>query len=100
MDLALAVVLGAFWGVLWALCLCTPLGRFLAQRHTWLVVVIGVGVDLLILLIVLPLETWLPVVCVVAASSIGIIIRSLWNEWNDHVALIEDLNGHQDPHRQ
>jgi hypothetical protein len=51
-------------------------GQFLAERRTWLTVVIGVGVDLLISFG----GNWWDVVAVVAFSSIGIIARSLANE--------------------
>lgn len=75
-----ALTLGAVWGGVWALCLQTPWGRWLALRRTWLAVVIGVGIDGLICLLLLPLETWLSVATVVAASSIGVIARALAHE--------------------
>lgn len=90
----LAVVLGLFWGVLWALFLqMTPLGAFLAERRTWVVVVIGVGVDLLITLLVLNVETWLAVCGIVAASGVGIVMRSWWNEWRENVRSMEAWRG-------
>ncbi len=65
------------WGVLWALALQhSRLGRFLARERTWIAVVIGVGVDLLLGIGALWWQIWL----VVALSSIGIIARSLLNE--------------------
>lgn len=78
-------VLGAVWGAVWAMCLqWTPWGRWLAIKRTWLAVVVGVGMDLLILLLALPLAQWLLVCTVMAASSVGIIVRSLANEhWED-----------------
>ena len=84
--------LAAVWGIVWASILQhTRKGRFLAQKRTWLTVVIGVGVDLLILLMVLPLRYWLMVVAVVALSAIGIIGRSLHNEQQETEAQIHDL---------
>jgi hypothetical protein len=97
MELGLCLVLGLIWGVFWALVLqCTELGRFLARRQTWLAVVIGMGVDVLILLVLLPLELWLQVVAVIGASSAGIIGRSLLNEWREHAELLRGLHGHED----
>lgn len=99
MTIAFAAVLGVLWGIIWALALSTPLGRFLARRLTWLTVVIGIGVDLLIMLIVLPLEQWLAICAIVASSSIGIIGRSLVNQWRDHLELMEAADGHPHPDR-
>ena len=98
MELGLCLVLGLFWGVFWALVLqCTEPGRFLARRQTWLAVVIGIGVDVLILLVLLPLEMWLQVVAVIGASALGIIGRSLLNEWREHAELLRGVShGHED----
>ena len=80
-QLGSAVLLGVVWGGVWAMCLqFTRWGRWLAVRRTWLTVVVGVGVDLLILALALPLEAWLLVTAVLGASSIGVIVRSLANE--------------------
>ena len=80
----LAVVAAVIWGVMWAWFLQVSFhGRFLAARMTWLSVVVGVGIDLVILYFVLPFEAWLQVCLVVAGSSIAIIIRSLVNEARD-----------------
>lgn len=77
-----ALLLALFWGLSCALVLqFTPVGRFLARRRAWLAVVIGVGGDLLLMLFFLPLLTWIVVVGVVAVSSIGMVARSLYNEW-------------------
>jgi len=85
-----AVSLALFWGALWASFLqCSAWGRYLALRRTWLTVVVGVGVDLLILATVLPLEAWLLMCAVIAASSVGIITRSLYNEHQDEKAVEE-----------
>lgn len=95
-----AVVLALFWGALWAAFLqCSAGGRYLALRRTWLTVVIGVGVDLLILATVIPLPAWLLICAVVAASSLGIIARSLYNEHQDEKAVEEfhAASGEQTP---
>ena len=68
------------------------LGRFLAQRRTWITVVIGCGVDVLILLLVVPLETAALVVGVLALSSLGIIARSIYNEWDEEHRLLEEVD--------
>lgn len=79
--LPFALLLGLVWGVVWAVVLqCTQLGRFAAQQRTWLTVAVGVGGDLLIALLVVDWAAWLPVVGIVAASSVGIVVRSLRNE--------------------
>lgn len=88
-----AVILALFWGALWAAFLqCNAWGRYLALRRTWLTVVVGVGIDLLILATVLPLEAWLLMCAVIAASSVGIIARSLYNEHQDEKA-VEEMHG-------
>jgi len=82
--LILALILAALWGVFWAACLqWTVWGRWMALKRTWLTVVIGVGTDLLIALLVTPLDVWAKVAGIVAVSSIGIIARSLYLELRD-----------------
>lgn len=82
-----AVFLALVWGALWALFLqLHPWGCWLAIKRTWLTVVIGVGVDLVILLLVLDPQTWTSVAGVIAASSIGVIVRSLYNEHREDTA--------------
>jgi hypothetical protein len=82
------------WGIIWALVLqLTTWGQFLALKRTWLTVVIGLGVDLLILFPLLPLDRWLLVLAVIALSSIGIIARSLYNEYADHRAELDRARG-------
>ena len=82
--IALASTLALMWGIIWAGFLqMHPWGRWLALRRTWLTVVIGVGVDMALLLLVLDIHTWSTVTAIVAASSIGIIARSLYNEHAD-----------------
>ena len=78
-DLALIgrCFLALLWGGLWALFLqYHRMGHFLVKERTWLTVVAGVGVDLLIAFG----GDWWTVVAVIAFSSFGIIGRSLINE--------------------
>lgn len=85
--LLLALCLGAVWGAVWAVVLQhTGWGRWLAVRRTWLTVVVGVGMDLLLLLLVLDWASWWRMASVIAASSIGLIVRSLHNEHREDVA--------------
>lgn len=89
-----AIFLAFIWGALWAAALqYTSWGRYLANRRTWVTVVVGVGVDLLIGLTIVELQDWLRFAAVIAASSIGIIVRSLYNERSEE-RTIEELNGH------
>lgn len=78
-DLSLiARCLGALlWGILWAVCIqYNRMGRFLAAERTWITVVIGVGVDLLLGIG----AAWWVIWLIVVFSSVGIITRSLSNE--------------------
>lgn len=76
------LVFALVWGLLWAACLqFTRWGRWLALYRTWITVVVGVGVDLIILFFVLPRRAWLSVLQTLACSAVGIIARSLWNEY-------------------
>lgn len=70
--------LGALcWGILLAVFLqFSRMGRFLAVERTWITVVVGVGVDLLIGIG----ATWWVLWLIVVFSSVGIIARSLINE--------------------
>lgn len=77
LALILRVSLAFFWGAGWATFIqFNRHGQFLAERRTWITVVIGIGADLLI---AYPGDWW-TVVAVIVASSVGIIFRSLWNE--------------------
>lgn len=70
--------LGALlWGIGLALFLqFHRMGKFLADERTWLTVIVGVGVDMLLGIGGTWWELWL----VIAFSSLGIIWRSLRNE--------------------
>lgn len=77
----LALLLAGLWGTLYALWLQrTRQGAFLAARMTWLSVVVGCGVNLLIALLVIEISAWLLLVGLFVASGIPIVIRSLSNE--------------------
>lgn len=82
-----AYFLALIWGISWALCLETRPGKWLAYRRTWLTVVVGVGVDLLIAITIMPRKEWAKFTSIIGLSSIGIILRSLLHEYgeeNDH----------------
>lgn len=69
------------WGLLWGATLqFTAVGQWLAARRTWVTVVIGVGVDLLLFLPFLSPAQWIAALAIVTFSSIGVIARSLANE--------------------
>lgn len=77
----LSVFLAGIWGSVYAVWMQrTHAGAFISARYTWLSVVIGVGVTLLIALIVIDIHTWLVLVALFAASGTPIVIRSLVNE--------------------
>ncbi len=78
-------LLAFVWGgILAAFLQWHPFGKFLALRRTWITVVIGVGVDLLILKSILNRQAWARVIAVISLSSVLIILRSLINELNDN----------------
>lgn len=83
-DLALIsrVSLGILWGILWATYLqFNRYGQFLVEKRTWVTVVVGIGVDLIISYPWIGGKgDWFTVTAVISASSIGIISRSLINE--------------------
>jgi len=82
-------LLAIFWGFFWAFVLqTTAFGRWLVIKRTWLTVVIGVGVDGLLLLPVVPFAAWLKMLAVVSLSAVGIIARSLVNELTEDVNVI------------
>ncbi len=92
--------LALIWGGVWAAFLqFVPLGRFLAQKRTWITVVVGVGGDLLIASLVVPWDVWKWFALIVACSSLGIIARSLFNEWDEWKGILyayKDAAGKQD----
>lgn len=89
-----AIFLALIWGALWAAYLqFSRYGHYLAVRRTWITVVVGIGVDLLIALVVIDLTAWLYICAIILASSFGIIARSLYNEHQDDHA-ISEVNHH------
>jgi hypothetical protein len=92
-------LLALVWGSIWAAFLqWTRPGWFLANKRTWLTVIVGVGVDLLIILGILsvvpstvPLFTWLRMVAVFALSSVPIIARSIYNELLEQDEVMADV---------
>lgn len=79
-----ACILALIWGSLWAAFLqFNRFGRWLARKRTWITVVVGVGVDLLIMRRVIPKDAWLKVVTIITFSSLSIIFRSLYNELHE-----------------
>jgi hypothetical protein len=93
-EMLLAICLGAGWGLVWALCLQTVPGRFLASRFTWLAVAIGIFVDMFIALLVVPMETWIAVMGIIGASAVAIVCRSLFNELRDAQEMIRMQREH------
>ncbi len=75
--LILRVILALAWGGSFALFLqLNRWGIFLVEERTWITVVVGIGIDLIIAYG----GDWWTVVIIISLSSIGIIIRSLHNE--------------------
>ena len=82
-------LLALVWGGVWAFCLSYfEWGRWLALHRTWITVVVGVGVDLGILYAALPWESWWIVAAVFALSAVGIVIRSIAQEYNSDAAAL------------
>lgn len=87
------------WGIAWALVLqWTRIGRFLAIRRTWITVVIGIGVDMVIALAVMPFRWWTRIALIIVLSSIGIIARSLINELCDEQETIDAAKAQAEKH--
>lgn len=83
-----------FWGLGWSWVLWdTAWGRFIRLRRTWLSVVVGVGVDLLLMGVVLGLREWLWVVGIVALSAVGIVGRCLEAEFEEHQEAMAEAGG-------
>lgn len=70
-------LLAAIWGILYAVWLQnSKMGAFIADERTWLSVVIGIGVDMLLGIGAEWWQIWL----IVVLSGFGVIARSLINE--------------------
>lgn len=93
------LLLALIWGAIWALFLqLTRPGRFLAFRRTWITVVVGVGVDLLLALVVVPFAHWWPTALLVVISGLPIIVRSLYNEQIDEEERIDAIKAAAEKH--
>jgi hypothetical protein len=69
-------LLATIWGILYAVWLQnSKMGAFIADERTWLSVVIGIGVDMLLVIGSVWWQVWL----VVTLSGFGVIARSLIN---------------------
>jgi hypothetical protein len=100
---SLPYLLALFWGILWSLLLqyVKPCA-FLAAKRTWITVVIGVGVDhaianLLIKHAADARQMWTGTIAIVALSSLGIIARSLLNEWTHERQTLDVLKRKMPP---
>jgi membrane-anchored glycerophosphoryl diester phosphodiesterase (GDPDase) len=89
----LAMLLGLIWGSVWAWFLqFTKAGKNLIKYHNWIAVVVGVGGNLLITLLFLPLQLWNLVIGLFALSAVPIIARSLANEQRPFEEYFDDLH--------
>lgn len=80
-----AALLALTWGLAWAGVLwLTAWGRYIRLQRTWLSVVVGIGIDLLIAALVLDLGRWLAVGLIIAASALAIIAACLAAEYREH----------------
>ena len=72
------------WGATWAACLqYTQWGRWLAQRRTWLTVVVGNGGTIASMTLFLDMALVASIVFVFFCAAIPIIARSFLNEFRD-----------------
>jgi hypothetical protein len=78
-----ALILALIWGVCYARFLQSKSGKFLTARLTWLTVVIGNGVNLLIARLVVGGCAWNWLIAIFVLSGIPIIWRSLKNDQID-----------------
>lgn len=85
-----AVFLAAFWwGVGWAVVLqFTAIGQWMVRKRTWITVVIGMGVNMGLAKLIIPWEWWWPMMAIVSFSAVGIVARSLMNEWAEWMELL------------
>lgn len=90
-----AALLALSWGFVYATFLwLTGPGRFLRLRRTWVSVVVGIGVDLLIGLLVVEIAAWLRLAAIVALSGVGIVGFALFaNEYGEHRESLDELRG-------
>ena len=99
--LPFVLILALIWGIAFALFLhYVPIGRFIVVKYTWLAVVIGIGVDMALALVILPLPQWLIVVGIITASSFGLIGRSIAMDSEESDRLMGVLNDPKTERRQ
>lgn len=80
----ISFVLTFFWGVVWSAAhRRTNLGRYILNKHTWIAVVDGVGVVLLISLLVMTQQQWIMMSSLFFFSCIVPIITSLADQYAD-----------------
>ena len=83
-DLITAGLIAFCWGATWAACLqYTQWGRWLAQRRTWLTVVVGNGGTIASMTLFLDTALVASIVFVFFCAAIPIIARSFLNEFRD-----------------
>ncbi len=99
--LPFVLILALMWGIGFALFLhYVPIGQFIVIKYTWLAVAIGIGVDLGLALVILPLDQWLIVVGIITASSFGLIGRSIAMDSKESDRLMGVLNDPKTERRQ
>jgi len=85
----LVLFLALFWGIAYAIALeRISFMRWLVDKRTWIVVVAGVGMDLILIKLIIPWEWWVWMAIVVALSAVGIIGRSLYLEHEEWMELL------------
>jgi len=90
----LALFLALMWGIAYALALEKfEFLRWLVDKRTWITVVIGIGVDLALMLLIVPFEFWWPGAAVIGLSAIGIIGRSIYLERMEWQELMLTIRG-------
>jgi hypothetical protein len=78
----IAFVAGIIWGVIWVSFLYgTKRGRWVRMYRTWITVVVGVGVTLLIQGVVFGVDVAVSALIVFAGSGTPIILASLYDEY-------------------
>ncbi len=89
-----ALILALAWGIALALALQRiEFLRWMADKRTWILVVIGVAVDLALAWLIVPFEWWWRVAAIIGASSVGLIGRSIYlerAEWTELMRTIRE----------
>ena len=79
LEVAVAMI-GLLASAGYAWWLDSPTGREIAARKTWVTVVIGVGLTLILAAVIVPFEVWIRVALLFVATGAPIVVRSLRNE--------------------